>query len=67
MRILMIVGVAFMGRRIVERLIAAGHDVSVLHRRPTHDLDARVRNIQANRSDLPAVAGLGPAGPRRAV
>jgi nucleoside-diphosphate-sugar epimerase len=58
MRILMIGGVAFMGRRIVERLIAAGHDVSVLHRRPTHELDARVRNIQANRSDLPAVAGL---------
>jgi nucleoside-diphosphate-sugar epimerase len=58
MRILVIGGVAFMGRRIVELLAAGGHDVAVLHRRATHDLGPRVRNIQANRGDLPAVAGL---------
>jgi nucleoside-diphosphate-sugar epimerase len=58
MRILVIGGVAFMGRRIVELLVGGGHDVSVLHRRATHDLGPRVRNIQANRSDLPAIAGL---------
>jgi nucleoside-diphosphate-sugar epimerase len=58
MRILVIGGVAFMGRRIVELLSAGGHDVSVLHRRATHDLGPGVRNIQADRNDLPAVAGL---------
>lgn len=55
MRILVIGGVAFMGRRIVELLLARGHDLTVLHRRATHDLGPEVRNVQADRADLPAV------------
>lgn len=56
MHILMIGGVGFMGRRIVELLIARGDDVTVLHRRATHELGPEVRNIQADRADLPSVA-----------
>ena len=58
MRTLVIGGTEFMGRRIVEFLVARGHDVTVLHRRESHDLGAKVRNLQANRADLPAVARL---------
>ena len=52
MRTLVIGGTQFMGRRVVELLLERGDDVAVLHRRATHDLGPRVRNIQADRSDL---------------
>lgn len=58
MRTLVIGGMQFMGRRIVELLLDAGHDVSVLHRGPTHDLGPGVRNLQADRGDLPAVSAI---------
>jgi nucleoside-diphosphate-sugar epimerase len=58
MRTLVIGGMQFMGRRIVERLIERGHDVAVLHRRAAHDLGPQVRNLQADRGDLPLVAQL---------
>ena len=58
MRTLVIGGMQFMGRRIVERLLEHGHDVTVLHRRATHDLGPHVRNLQADRGDLPLVAQL---------
>lgn len=53
--ILVIGGTAFIGRAIVERLLARGHEVAVLHRRDRHDLDPRVRNLQADRADLDAI------------
>ncbi len=56
MRMLVIGGTLFMGREVVSRLVARGHDVSVLHRRPQHDLGPAVRNLQADRSDLTSVA-----------
>lgn len=56
MRVLVIGGTLFMGREVVSRLLARGHDVSVLHRRPQHDLGPAVRNLQADRSDLTSVA-----------
>lgn len=56
MRLLVIGGTLFMGREVVSRLVARGHDVSVLHRRPQHDLGPAVRNLQADRSDLTSVA-----------
>jgi nucleoside-diphosphate-sugar epimerase len=31
--------------------LKAGHSVTILHRRPTHDLGRRVKNIQADRND----------------
>jgi 2'-hydroxyisoflavone reductase len=56
MRILVIGGTQFMGRETVERLLAPGHDVSVLHRRDHNDFgDGVVRNIQADRGDLDAM------------
>jgi uncharacterized protein YbjT (DUF2867 family) len=46
-----------MGREAVERLVTHGHDVSVLHRRDHNDFgDGVVRNIQADRGDLDAMA-----------
>lgn len=56
MRTLLIGGTQFMGRRIVERLLDGGHEVAVLHRRATHDLGPQVRNLQADRADLEAMA-----------
>jgi 2'-hydroxyisoflavone reductase len=58
MRILVIGGMQFMGRRIVEMLDARGDDVCVLHRRATHELGPRIGNLQADRGDLPAIARL---------
>ena len=58
MHILVIGGTAFMGPEIVRRLVARGHDVSILHRRDRHDLGPDVRNLQADRGDLPAVSAL---------
>ena len=55
MRVLIIGGTRFMGREAVRRLVARGHDVSVLHRREHHDLGPAVRNLQADRADLRAV------------
>jgi nucleoside-diphosphate-sugar epimerase len=55
---MMIGGTEFMGRRIVEKLVDRGDEVAVLHRRATHDLGPRVRNLQADRADLPVVARL---------
>jgi 2'-hydroxyisoflavone reductase len=58
MRILVIGGVLFIGREIVQRLVARGHDVTVLHRRDHHDLGPHVQNLQADRSDLATVSRL---------
>jgi nucleoside-diphosphate-sugar epimerase len=58
MRTLVIGGMQFMGRRIVELLLEQDHEVTVLHRRPTHELGAHVKNLQADRTDLPRVAEL---------
>jgi 2'-hydroxyisoflavone reductase len=58
MRALVIGGTQFMGRETVLRLVARGHDVSVLHRQAGHDLGDEVGNLQADRSDLDAVRRL---------
>lgn len=56
MQVLIIGGTVFIGRAIVERLVARGHEVTVLHRRATHDLGPAVRNVQADRGDHSALA-----------
>ena len=58
MRTVVIGGMQFMGRRIVELLLERGDDVAVLHRRAAHDLGPRVKNLQADRADLPRVTEL---------
>ncbi|MDP3069737.1 MAG: NAD-dependent epimerase/dehydratase family protein [Opitutaceae bacterium] len=50
-------GTGFLGRRLVERLLAEGRSVTVLGRRPAPDLEKRgVRLIRASLDDAPAVA-----------
>jgi 2'-hydroxyisoflavone reductase len=58
MRVLVIGGIEFMGREIVRRLAALGHEVTVLHRRNSHDLGEGIGNLQADRGDLDAVRRL---------
>jgi nucleoside-diphosphate-sugar epimerase len=50
MRVLVIGGTLFIGRALVDELVKNGHDVSVLHRKPKHDLGRRVENIMADRN-----------------
>jgi 2'-hydroxyisoflavone reductase len=56
MRSLVIGGTLFIGRALVSKLLARGHQVTVLHRRPAHDLGPDVRGLQADRNDAAAVA-----------
>lgn len=57
MRILVIGGTQFMGREAVERLLARGHEVAVLHRRDHNDFaPGAVRNVQVDRADLDALS-----------
>jgi 2'-hydroxyisoflavone reductase len=55
MKALVIGGTLFIGRSLVLELLKAGHEVTVLHRKPTHDLGKRVGNIMADRTDPIAV------------
>ena len=55
MRVLVIGGTLFIGRLLVEELLRAGHDITVLHRKPSHDLGRRVENLVADRNDAAAV------------
>jgi len=55
MRVLVIGGTAFIGRLLVKELLRAGHDVSILHRRPEHPFSKRVQNLVADRNDPEAV------------
>lgn len=50
-KILVIGGTQFIGRLLVEELVKAGHDVSILHRKPRHTLGKRVHNLQADRNN----------------
>jgi 2'-hydroxyisoflavone reductase len=58
MRIVVIGGMQFMGREIVQRLASRGHDVTVLHRRDGHDLGEGIHNLQADRGDVETMARL---------
>src|SRR5262245_62508829 len=67
LRVLVIGGMQFMGREVVERLTRRGHEVTVLHRRDRHDLGPDVRNLQADRADIPRVNSLLASGRFEAV
>ncbi len=47
----MIGGTLFIGRALVTELVKAGHEVTVLHRKPQHEHGKRVANLEADRND----------------
>lgn len=51
MHVLVIGGTLFIGRSLVSALLKAGHEVTVLHRKPGHDLGRKVREVLADRND----------------
>jgi nucleoside-diphosphate-sugar epimerase len=51
MKILVIGGTLFIGRGLVAGLLKEEHDVTILHRKPGHDLGKRVHEIIADRND----------------
>ncbi|MCL4852270.1 MAG: SDR family oxidoreductase [Bryobacteraceae bacterium] len=51
MNVLVIGGTLFIGRALVTALLKAGHEVSVLHRKPSHHLGRKVCNLVADRND----------------
>src|ERR1700756_2979495 len=55
MNCLVIGGTQFIGRQLVADLLKEGHAVTVLHRRPRHDLGRRVKNLVADRNDAQAL------------
>ena len=55
MRVLVIGGTLFVGKALVNALVKAGHEVTVLHRKSRHKLAKKVRNLNADRNDAAAV------------
>lgn len=55
MKTLIIGGTQFIGRHLVAALVKGGHDVTVLHRKSSHDLGKKVANLQADRNDASQV------------
>src|SRR5919205_2077986 len=53
MRLLIIGGTGFIGRHLVPRLLAAGHEVAVVRRSEEGPLPPGVRPIRADRRELP--------------
>lgn len=51
MNVLVIGGTLFIGKQLVESLVKAGHEVTVLHRKPKHGFGRRVANLQCDRND----------------
>lgn len=56
MRVLVIGGTLFIGKHLTDALLAAGHDVTILHRSPSSELPPGVRGLLADRNDPAAVA-----------
>ena len=54
-RVLVIGGTLFIGRALVERLLARGDDVVIMHRGEGTPFGSRVREIRCDRNDIAAV------------
>ncbi|MSV32467.1 MAG: NAD-dependent epimerase/dehydratase family protein [Bryobacterales bacterium] len=54
-KIIVIGGTLFIGRNLVSRLVKERHDVTILHRKPGHDLGPKVRELVADRNDPAAL------------
>src|ERR1019366_3161199 len=55
MRVLVIGGTLFIGKLLVKRLLTAGHEVTILHRKAEHPFGRRVRNVIADRNDAATI------------
>jgi nucleoside-diphosphate-sugar epimerase len=55
MKALVIGGTLFIGRRLVQRLLEEGHEVSVFHRRGDHGFGGEVGNLIGDRNDPESV------------
>ncbi len=55
MKVLVIGGTMFIGRLLVAELLKAGHQITVMHRKPKHDFGRRVHNLMADRNDAASV------------
>jgi len=55
MRVLVIGGTLFIGKSLVKRLLAADHEVTILHRKAEHPFGRRVRNAVADRNDAASI------------
>ena len=54
-KILVIGGTSFIGKPLVQALVKADHEVTILHRKRSHKLGKKVANIQCDRNDPEAV------------
>ena len=52
MKVLVIGGTLFIGRSLVASLLKAGHEVTILHRKPGHDLGKRVEKSSRTATTL---------------
>lgn len=55
MRVLVIGGTLFIGKLLVKKLLAAGHEITLLHRRAEQPFGRRVRSVRADRNDAAAI------------
>ena len=51
MNCLVIGGTGYLGRLLVAELVKKGDSVSILHRKPKHDLGRKVVNLMGDRND----------------
>jgi 2'-hydroxyisoflavone reductase len=62
MRVLLIGGTMFIGKRLVARLLDAGHEITLFHRKASHPFGPDVRSVVGDRNDAgsicSALAGL---------
>ena len=55
MRVLVIGGTLFIGKLLVKKLLGAGHEVTILHRKAEHPFGRKVHNAVADRNDAAAI------------
>lgn len=55
MKVLVIGGTMFIGRLLIAELLKAGHEITVMHRKPKHEFGKRVQNLVADRNDAASV------------
>lgn len=55
MRVLVIGGTLFIGKLLVKKLLAADHEVTILHRKPEHPFGRKVRNAVGDRNDATSI------------